>query len=248
MRPHTRTQCQDGNQCPECIEPPHSGSVAGPASTSASTAASASSTGHSGTPTTSDPFVAPTGTVSRVSRLTSLTAANRSLLSTSANSTSSAISQANLSDAEKRAMLFIELPAEILFKILSYMSFKEISHLRMVSFPLLLFWLDFFCVWKWCVITEFLFTIYLSLLSFRKFFYDASSKFSHTKDFLIYCVLRLFMTIFIFVIRYLDASMKFVPQCSTALFNVFKAKCCRGFKRSKLRCLVGNRPEGKIMQ
>ena len=39
-----------------------------------------------------------------------------------------------LSDAEKRAMLFIELPAEILFKILSYMSFKEISHLRMVSF------------------------------------------------------------------------------------------------------------------
>ena len=130
MRPHTRTQCQDGNQCPECIEPPHSGSVVGPASTSASTVASASSTSHSGTPTTSDPFVAPTGTVSRVSRLTSLTAANRSLLSTSVNSTSS---QANLSDAEKRAMLFIELPVEILMKILNYMSFKEISHLRMVS-------------------------------------------------------------------------------------------------------------------
>ena len=32
-----------------------------------------------------------------------------------------------------RAMLIVELPAEILFKILSYMSFKEISYLRMVS-------------------------------------------------------------------------------------------------------------------
>ena len=30
-------------------------------------------------------------------------------------------------------MLFIELPVEILMKILNYMSFKEISHLRMVS-------------------------------------------------------------------------------------------------------------------
>ena len=37
------------------------------------------------------------------------------------------------------AILFIKLPSEILVKILSYMSFKEISHLRMVSFPLLLF-------------------------------------------------------------------------------------------------------------
>lgn len=32
-----------------------------------------------------------------------------------------------------RAMLLVELPAEILFKILNYMSFKEISHLRMVK-------------------------------------------------------------------------------------------------------------------
>merc|ERR1712045_494730 len=32
-----------------------------------------------------------------------------------------------------RVTLLTELPAEILFKILSYMSFKEISHLRTVS-------------------------------------------------------------------------------------------------------------------
>ena len=129
MRPHTRTQCQDGNQCPECLDQP-------PSPSQASSAASAG-TGTQTASTTSDPFVAPTGTVSRVSRLTSLAAANRSLLSTSGNSTtgtslSNTTANSNLSDAEKRAMLFIELPAEILFKILSYMSFKEISHLRMV--------------------------------------------------------------------------------------------------------------------
>ena len=32
-----------------------------------------------------------------------------------------------------RSILIVELPAEILVKILNYMSFKEISHLRMVS-------------------------------------------------------------------------------------------------------------------
>ena len=52
------------------------------------------------------------------------------------------------------------------------------------------------------------------------------------------------MCVFFHLRRYLDASMKFVPQCSTALFNVFKAKCCRGSKRSKLKCLVGNQQEG----
>ena len=51
----------------------------------------------------------------------------------------------------------------------------------------------------------------------------------------------------IFVIfRYLDASMKFVPRCSTAHFNVSKAKCYLGFKRSRLKCLVASLHEGKI--
>ena len=94
----------------------------------------------------------------------------------------------------------------------------------------------------------FLFTIYLSsLLSFRKFSFIIMPANFHTQRISLFIVCGLFMTIFFFFlfIRYLDASMKFVPQCSTALFNVFKAKCCRGFKRSKLRCLVGNRQEGK---
>ena len=40
-------------------------------------------------------------------------------------------------ETEARALLLVELPAELLYKILNYMSFKEISHLRMVSLVLL---------------------------------------------------------------------------------------------------------------
>ena len=46
--------------------------------------------------------------------------------------------------------------------------------------------------------------------------------------------------------RFPDASMKFVPQCSTAHFNGYKAKCCLDFKKSRLKCLAENRQEGML--
>ena len=135
MRPHTRTQCQDGNpnQCPECCETPsgltsapesdpHSGSTSGGNNDSAGSGPSAgpSSASNTGSDKTgNDPFVAPTGTVSRRAA------------STSVIPTSKQASQPQ-QGSDQRALLLVELPAEILFKILSHMSFKEISHLRMV--------------------------------------------------------------------------------------------------------------------
>ena len=52
--------------------------------------------------------------------------------SKSSQSQGSSLSFAVASNGDARAMLIVELPAEILFKILNYMSFKEISYLRMV--------------------------------------------------------------------------------------------------------------------
>lgn len=114
MRPHTRTQCQDGNQCPECRD---TGPVAGSSMALSSTLATVSTATASATTASSgDPFVAPASVGSR-----------RSLVQPGTSK--------NIGDGEavKRATLLVELPAEILFKILTYMSFKEISHLRLVS-------------------------------------------------------------------------------------------------------------------
>jgi len=139
QRPHTRTQCQDqqqGNQCPECREP-----ACPPAGSSSSNIPPVQQTGTS-TQTTSaftggeglaggflaipkdDPFIAPISTVSR----------GRATVSVSSTSGFSLPNEAGGGSSNKiRVTLLTELPAEILFKILSYMSFKEISHLRTVS-------------------------------------------------------------------------------------------------------------------
>jgi len=181
MRPHTRTQCQEGNQgnCPECKETPllqnnssnnsstnlqnnitpisgtnnagaaggsggssaacHSGTTRATASIASSSSgssgystSSSTSSGSTGT-SNSDPFVAPTGTVSRRSSTCGFLTSHhgKSRLSLQGGLTLGAAAASN-GDAT-RAMLIVELPAEILFKILSYMSFKEISYLRMVS-------------------------------------------------------------------------------------------------------------------
>ena len=112
MRPHTRTQCQDqpqGSQCPECREP-QTTSTQPPTSDP-----------RSGLPTKDDPFLAPISTVSR----------GRPSVSGTSTASYHIDNGASIGSA-KRVLLLTELPAEILFKILSYMSFKEISHLRTV--------------------------------------------------------------------------------------------------------------------
>jgi len=111
MRPHTRTQCQDqpqGSQCPECREIPTQSTSTQPPT--------------SGLPTKDDPFLAPISTVSR----------GRPSVSGTSTASYHIDNGVSLGSA-KRVLLLTELPAEILFKILSYMSFKEISHLRTVS-------------------------------------------------------------------------------------------------------------------
>ena len=110
MRPHTRTQCQDqpqGSQCPECREIPTQSTSTQPPT--------------SGLPTKDDPFLAPISTVSR----------GRPSVSGTSTASYHIDNGVSLGSA-KRVLLLTELPAEILFKILSYMSFKEISHLRTV--------------------------------------------------------------------------------------------------------------------
>ena len=145
QRPHTRTQCQDqqqGNQCPECREPacPPAG---GGSNSIPSQHTSSPSTSVTSTQTTSvfagggglggsaipkdDPFIAPISTVSR----------GRATVSVS--STSVSLPNEAGGTSKIRVTLLTELPAEILFKILSYMSFKEISHLRTVSNAPLIF-------------------------------------------------------------------------------------------------------------
>jgi len=167
MRPHTRTQCQDGNQCPECKEPPqpqnstnlqnnfsisgtnNAGAAGGGSSLAGWVSGSglpvqtasrfgfgegssgASSSSSVGISNLDDPFVAPKGTVSRRSATS-----GSGIFSMSGSSTFAYTSHQRSSlslNGEARAMLIVELPAEILFKILNYMSFKEISYLRMVS-------------------------------------------------------------------------------------------------------------------
>jgi len=162
MRPHTRTQCQDGNQCPECKETPllqnnssnnsstnlqnnitpisgtnnagaaggsGGGSSAGchSGTTRATASIASSSSGSSGYSTSSstssgstrsdpsDPFVAPTGTVSRRSSTCGFLTSHhgKSRLSLQGGLTLGAAAASN-GDAT-RAMLIVELPAEILF-------------------------------------------------------------------------------------------------------------------------------------
>ncbi len=127
MRPHTRTRCQDGNQCPECRDTPganssHSSSGGGAEGPSSSTSNAASG----------DPFVAPTSTATRRSSApvpsTSKTGHQGNALAT----VKSSEVMNNTSGVVKRAVLLVELPAELLVKILNYLSFNEISHVRLV--------------------------------------------------------------------------------------------------------------------
>jgi len=171
MRPHTRTQCQDGNQCPECKDPPQNSSnhnstlqnnfstisgtnnaesaggsslasyVSGASSSvqSARFDASGASSTSVGASNLDDPFVAPKGTVSRRSATSGsgiFSMSGSSMFAFTSHQSKSSQSQGSslsLANGDARAMLIVELPAEILFKILNYMSFKEISYLRMVS-------------------------------------------------------------------------------------------------------------------
>lgn len=121
MRPHTRTQCADGNQCSECRGSTedvsgNSSSFVVSANAAASTATSASNslTNGASSSNSNDHFVAPSSTTVVTRR--------------SSNPASKAF------DANgNRAVIFVELPAELLVKILNYMSFKEISQVRLVS-------------------------------------------------------------------------------------------------------------------
>ena len=130
MRPHTRAQCQDAEPesgcCPECKDP------------TPQTNPTSSTTTTSGQASKDDPFKEPPIVSTKVSRSRAATAT----ASTSASQFSDGVLSSTNSSV-KRVLLMTELPAEILFKILSYMSFKEISHLRIVSFTFGMF-LDYF--------------------------------------------------------------------------------------------------------
>jgi len=100
---------------------------------------SGASTSSFGTSSLDDPFVAPKGTVSRRSATSGsgiFSMSGSSMFAYTSHQSKSSQSQGSslcLANGDARAMLIVELPAEILFKILNYMSFKEISYLRMVS-------------------------------------------------------------------------------------------------------------------
>lgn len=119
MRPHTRAQCQDEPEscCPECKE------------STPQTNPTSSTTTTSGQASKDDPFKEPPIVSTKVSR----SRAAAATASTSASQFSDGV-LGSANSSVKRVLLMTELPAEILFKILSYMSFKEISHLRIVSF------------------------------------------------------------------------------------------------------------------
>ena len=132
MRPHTRTQCTDGKDCTACskgLPAPgthdadlgslkagqHGHYVTGAPGLSANNHSSAGTnqgSSSSGGGQNGSPFIAPTsGPIRRSS------AAKGNLKGTGDN----------------RSIPVVELPAEILVKILNYMSFKEISQVRLVS-------------------------------------------------------------------------------------------------------------------
>lgn len=127
MRPHTRTQCTDGKDCSACnpglaaAGPPFDGEAAAGTAKSAPPHPGSSASHYPSAPPAAagcsggSPFVAPTSGPLR-----------RSL-------THAAKSQGHVKSGGDRSIPVVELPAEILVKILTYLSFKEISQVRLVS-------------------------------------------------------------------------------------------------------------------
>ena len=128
MRPHTRTQCTDGKECAECSPSGSEGSNQALLSQLGGGLQGLSTAGtiSSGSVT----FITPT---SGPLRRSITKAADAAAAAAAAKATSNAASASHLIN---RAILIVELPAEILVKTLNYMSFKEISQVRLVSFIL----------------------------------------------------------------------------------------------------------------
>lgn len=138
MRPHTRTQCTNGKDCAACSKGlptqgfhdadagssknGHQGHylTGAPGLNSNNQGSSGNSQGHGGPGINGvqngSPFVAPSSGPLRRS-LTGATKGNSK----------------GMADVGNRSIPVVELPAEILVKILNYMSFKEISQVRLVS-------------------------------------------------------------------------------------------------------------------
>lgn len=157
MRPHTRTQCQDGTRCEECQKPATASSASVSLNTTPSSSCSSSPNSsvcddepkklgpsealnleklegfphHPLLPETNAPngfMLDQTGTFLVPSPIQRPKA--RSV--TSSLSTVSELG-GNSRNAPKRDILLVELPAEVLIQILRYLPYSEISHYRTVS-------------------------------------------------------------------------------------------------------------------
>ena len=153
MRPHTRTQCQESgsNQCEECREDQSTASTAAYHGSASATAAQADQEGggpngqNAGNGTQANANASTLGgnngsgmnasakdtdSLFAIPSSASMRFRHRSSMASNMSSVSAAANASN----PNRAILLVELPAEILVKILSYLSFNEVSKLRMVSY------------------------------------------------------------------------------------------------------------------
>lgn len=141
MRPHTRTQCQENgtSHCLECCQPANNTGTANALSSGTVALRDANqnsndnnigngiSNGSTRNGDPSDPdsllFAVPFNFMS------SRTGSSTNFVSRTFSSNMSSVSNAPCPD---RDILLVELPAEVLVKILGYLSFKTISEIRMV--------------------------------------------------------------------------------------------------------------------
>ncbi|TRY69569.1 hypothetical protein TCAL_07637 [Tigriopus californicus] len=156
MRPHTRTQCQDGTRCEECQKP---GPSSNPVSLSTTPSSSCSSSPNSSVcddeqPKKLDPpealnleklegfphpllpeTIAPNGFMLDQSGTFLVPSPIQRPKARSVTSSLSTVSElgGNSRNAPKRNILLVELPAEVLIQILRYLPYSEISHYRTVS-------------------------------------------------------------------------------------------------------------------
>jgi len=153
MRPHTRTQCQDSSRCEQCNSDGSEGTVAFavPASVvrrsnSTGTSASASAPGSLilPPPLSVNESQAPASTLSSGSSTDSSGSSGMAAgcgvgeAASFAGGSSMSVGSAQQLPYQQqgqphRTILLVELPAELLVKILSNLSFSEICHNRLVS-------------------------------------------------------------------------------------------------------------------
>lgn len=116
MRPRTRTQCQDG---PAPAQPGGADAAAVPASSSGATEPPASKDDAV--------FAVPAASATRRA------IPNGSVASSKASVAGSTTSSTDSGPQSSREILLVELPAEVLVKVLGYLPYNNVSGLRMVS-------------------------------------------------------------------------------------------------------------------